>query len=186
MNERDSLDEIKRGSHSAFATLFNAHYAALVALAERMLQDRAVAEELVQEVFLELWRRRESISIQESLRAYLFRATRNRGLNHLRHLRVGRDAQRLLPDRSSSPAEGPAHVIENEIEAAVREAVEGLPKRCREVFELSRVHGLKYTEIADAMSISVKGVEAQMGRALRILRGRLAPWLTESEGVRPR
>jgi RNA polymerase sigma-70 factor (ECF subfamily) len=68
-------------------------------------------------------------------------------------------------------------MVEDEMQAAVRQAVAALPDRCREVFELSRVHGLKYTEIAETLEISVKTVEAQMGKALRILREVLSPWI---------
>jgi RNA polymerase sigma-70 factor (ECF subfamily) len=60
---------------------------------------------------------------------------------------------------------------------AVRRAIDGLPDRCREVFELSRMHGLKYSEIAVTLGISIKTVEAQMGKALKVLREELAPWL---------
>ncbi len=71
----------------------------------------------------------------------------------------------------------PAVLVEEEIDIALRAAVSDLPDRCREILELSRVHGLRYAEIASALGISVKTVEAQMGKALRILRERLAPWL---------
>ena len=72
-------------------------------------------------------------------------------------------------------------VIEGEIEVALRKAVAGLPDRCREVFELSRVHGLKYAEIAQVLGVSVKAVEAQMGKALQRLREQLAPWLPKGD-----
>jgi RNA polymerase sigma-70 factor (ECF subfamily) len=68
-------------------------------------------------------------------------------------------------------------MVEQEIHQAMRRAVEGLPERCREVFELSRTHGLKYSEIAQTLGISIKTVEAQMGKALRVMREELAPWL---------
>ena len=68
-------------------------------------------------------------------------------------------------------------LVDEEMDVAVRQAVAELPERCREVFELSRVRGLRYAEIATALEISVKTVEAQMGKALRLLRERLAPWL---------
>jgi RNA polymerase sigma-70 factor (ECF subfamily) len=78
-------------------------------------------------------------------------------------------------------ASAPSHLVEQEIEVALRAAVSELPDRCREVFELSRTHGLKYSEIATTLGISVKTVEAQMGKALRTLRVKLAPWLPQSE-----
>jgi RNA polymerase sigma-70 factor (ECF subfamily) len=100
-------------------------------------------------------------------------------LNQLRHAAVERDAE---PYVGSAPAAAPrpdAGVVEEEMDAALRRAVADLPERCREVFELSRVHGLRYAEIAQTLGVSVKTVEAQMGKALRQLRDRLAPWLPD-------
>jgi RNA polymerase sigma-70 factor (ECF subfamily) len=177
LDERELLERIRRGEEEAFDAVFRAHYAPLVGLAEGMLRSRAVAEEVVQDVMLELWRRRESLPVEESLRAYLFRATRNRALNHLRHNRVERRGEPYLGgERVDRPA-APRVLVEEEIDVALRAALGDLPDRCREVFELSRVHGLRYAEIASTLGISVKTVEAQMGKALRILRERLAPWL---------
>src|SRR6185436_2384014 len=118
-----------------------------------------------QEVMLELWRRRAEIEISESLRAYLLRATRNRSLNQLRHINVARRAERQL--------------VAAELRSALTGAVAELPPACREVFELSRGHGLRYSEIASTLGISVKTVESQMGKALKHLRSRLASWLPE-------
>jgi RNA polymerase sigma-70 factor (ECF subfamily) len=70
-----------------------------------------------------------------------------------------------------------AHMVEDEMKVAVQRAVAALPERCREIFELSRTHGLKYAEIAVVLGISIKTVEAQMGKALRFLREELSPWI---------
>ena len=142
-----------------------------------MLRDRAVAEELVQDVMLELWRRRESLAPDGSAQAYLFQATRNRVLNHLRHLKIEERSEPEIQRESLSTPHADADIAQEELSVAVQTAVQSLPDRCREVFELSRVHGLKYAEIASQLGISVKTVEAQMGKALRTLRDRLAPWL---------
>lgn len=177
LDERALLERIRRGDEAAFETVFRAHYPPLVGLAEGMLRSRAVAEEVVQDVMLELWRRREALPVEESLRGYLFRATRNRALNHLRHSRVERRGEPHVAGEGVDRPAAPAVLVEEEIDIALRAAVSDLPDRCREIFELSRVHGLRYAEIAGALGISVKTVEAQMGKALRILRERLAPWL---------
>ncbi len=177
MTDRDLLDRLRRGDHDAFDAIFRAFYAPLVGLAERMLGQRAEGEEVVQDVLLEVWRRREDLHVEESLRAYLFRATRNRVLNRIRHENVVQRTSRQLGADRPPTASVMADVMESEIEDAVLAALSELPDRCREVFELSRMHGLKYTEIGIAMGISVKTVEAQMGKALRVLRARLAPWL---------
>jgi RNA polymerase sigma-70 factor (ECF subfamily) len=183
LDERSLLERIRRGDEDAFDAIFRAHYAPLVGVAEGMLRSRAVAEEIAQDVMLELWRRRESLPVEESLRAYLFRATRNRALNHLRHSRVERRSEPFAAGVTADPPTAPGILVEEEIDKALREAVGDLPERCREVFELSRVHGLRYAEIASTLGISVKTVEAQMGKALRILRERLAPWLPHAGGA---
>jgi RNA polymerase sigma-70 factor (ECF subfamily) len=177
VDERELLAGIRQGDEDAFDAIFRAHYPPLVGVAERMLRSRAIAEEIVQDVMLELWRRRESLPIEDSLRAYLFRATRNRALNHVRHGRVEREGQPHVAGATAEAPTAPSTLVEEEIDTALRAALGDLPDRCREVFELSRVHGLRYAEIAATLGISVKTVEAQMGKALRILRERLAAWL---------
>ena len=174
---------MRSGDSSAFDEIFRAWYAPLVRLAEGMLRERAVAEEIVQDVLLEFWRRRDRLAPDGSPQAYLFQSTRNRALNHLRHTRVKQRAEPLVitevTPRNDPSAD--AQLVEQEITVALREAVSDLPPRCREVFELSRVHGLKYAEIAETLGVSVKAVEAQMGKALRSLRERLAPWLPKGD-----
>lgn len=179
MTDRELLDRLRQGDRAAFDAAFRAHYATLVGVAERIAGERAVAEELAQDVMLELWRRHDSLVVDESLRAYLVRAARNRALNHVRHERMKvRTAPRAAGEAVTQP-DAPLNLAEDELEAAIHEAVASLPPRCREVFELSRGQGLRYAEIADALGISVKTVEAQMGKALRVLRERLAPWVPE-------
>jgi len=177
VTDRELLERLRQGDSAAFDEIFRTWYGPLVGTAERMLRDRAVAEELVQDVMLELWRRRETLAADGSAQAYLFQATRNRVLNHLRHLKIEQRSEPDVREESSSTPHADAGVVEEELDVAVQRAVQSLPDRCREVFELSRVHGLKYAEIARQLGISVKTVEAQMGKALRTLRERLAPWL---------
>lgn len=181
LTDRELLDRLRQGDRDAFDAVFRAHYPTLVGVAERIAGERAVGEEVAQDVMLELWRRHETISVDESLRAYLIRAARNRALNHLRHERMKIRTAPRAAGETVTPAEAPARLAEAEIEAAVRAAVDTLPDRCREVFELSRGQGLRYAEIASVLGISVKTVEAQMGKALRVLRERLAPFLPSGE-----
>ena len=177
------LQRLRGGDQGAFDAIFRQWYGGLVRAAESMLRDRAVAEEIVQDVMLELWRRRESLDPKGSPKAYLYQSTRNRALNHLRHLQVERKSVLLMDREEGREASAPAVIMAKEMEVALREALSSLPPRCREVFELSRVRGLKYFEIAEALEISVKTVEAQMGKALRVMREHLAPWLPQSDGL---
>lgn len=148
-----------------------------------LVRSRPIAEEIVQDVMFELWKRRETMEQGGSPQAYLFRATRNRALNHIRHERVEREGEQHITRHE--PPEMLAHslVVQDELAAAVERAVANLPGRCREVFELSRRHGLKYAEIATVLGISIKTVEAQMGNALRKLREELTAWLPEKRDL---
>ena len=176
-SERELLQRIRAGDESAFDTVFRSHYADLVRMAESVVRERALAEEVTQEVMLELWRRRESLHVEQTFRAYLVRSTRNRALNHVRHQRVvEREAAIAAINLQSSPS-AEDEMLGSELEQAVRAAIDGLPEKIREVFQLSRDHGLKYTEIAGTLEISVKTVEKRMGQALAQLRERLEEWL---------
>jgi len=181
MDERELLDRLRRGDNAAYEAIFRQWYAPLVATTAALLRDRGPAEEIIQDVMLELWRRRESLVLEQSLRAYLFQAARNRALNHLRRLRVETRGEGTIAAGMPTPEQADSEARENELSVAIQAAVAGLPDRCREVFELSRVHGLKYSEIATSLGISVKTVESQMGKALRVMREKLAAWLPDGD-----
>src|SRR5690348_8412402 len=164
MDDRELLDRLKDGDQAAFDAIFRTHYAALVILAQSLLHDRSASEDVVQEVMLELWRRRTTVMIQESLRAYLVRSTRNRALNQIRHANVERRAEPRLVGEDSVEAAGASGLVAGELRRAIADAVAELPPACREVFLLSREQGLRYAEIATTLGISVKTVESQMGK----------------------
>jgi RNA polymerase sigma-70 factor (ECF subfamily) len=181
LDKDDLIERLRKGDEAAFDAIFRAWYPSLVRAAESLVRSRAVAEEVVQDVMLELWKRRENIATDSSPQAYLFQSTRNRSLNYLRHQRVERDAEPQLSRDEGVDSTAHSLVVEEEIHVAMKRAVDRLPVRCREVFELSRTHQLKYSEIAEVLGISIKTVEAQMGKALRILREELAPWLSAKQ-----
>jgi RNA polymerase sigma-70 factor, ECF subfamily len=177
MDERELLQRLRRGDDSAYEAIFRQWYAPLVATTAALLRDQGPAEEVVQDVLLELWRRRETLTLEQSLRGYLFPSTRNRALNYLRRQRVESRGEPTIVASMPTPEQADSEVREAELRLAIHSAIAGLPDRCREVFELSRIQGLKYSEIATTLGISVKTVEAQMGKALRVMREKLAPWL---------
>ena len=175
--ERQLQRRIRDGDEGAFDIVFRAHYANLVRMAESIVRDRSVGEELAQEVMLELWRRRENLQLEQNFRAYLLRATRNRALNHVRHERIVQREQVLAASESRTVPPPDAEMLGGELERAIAASLASLPENCREVFEMSRTQGLRYAEIADVLDISVKTVEKRMGQALAELRRSLAPWL---------
>ena len=183
IDDRELLARLRAGETTAFDAIFRANYALLVRVAEAMLRERATAEEIAQEVMLELWRRRESLDVTDSVRGYLLQATRNRTLNALRHRAIERKSEAQIIEGTAHLPPTDSGAREGEIEIALQSAIAELPDRCRQVFELSRVDGLKYSEIATRLGISVKTVEVQMGKALRLLRERLKAWLPGGENL---
>lgn len=177
MTDRELLARIRQGDEQAFDALFRQYYTPLVGFTESLLRSRAVAEEIVQDVMLEVWRRRETLEIDLTWRSYLFRAARNRALNDLRHARVAQRAEPFVRGAESEEATTPADLEANELDHAFRQALQELPEPVRDVFLMSRRDHLKYGEIAAALGISVKTVEARMGRALKELRLQLRDWL---------
>jgi RNA polymerase sigma-70 factor (ECF subfamily) len=179
MTDGDVLQKLQAGDEGAYDAVFREWYPTLVRVAGALVQDVDMAEEVAQEVMLELWRRKHVLDRNLSVKAYLLRSVRNRALNRLRHLRVRRDSEGDVEALYDAPVASDQPVIARELSDAIAVAMRELPPRCREIFELSRVDGLAYAEIAEALGISIKTVEAQMGKALRILRERLAAWLPQ-------
>lgn len=185
-SERDLRERIRAGDEGAFDAIFRSNYPHLVRMAESVVRERALAEEIAQDVMLELWRRRESLDVEQTFRAYLIRATRNRALNHVRHQRIVARESALAALESPSAQSAEEELLGSELEQVVREAIGGLSDDCREVFQLSRESGLKYAEIATTLEISIKTVEKRMGQALAELRERLAGWLPGKAGGKER
>ena len=177
MSDADLLARLRAGDHAAFDAIFRHWYEPVVRSANRVLHDAGVAEELSQDVFLELWRRRESLAPDSSVAGYLMQAVRNRSLNHLRHLQVQQKSAVYVEALSEPTEYADADTQAGELQDAIRSAIDALPPRTREVFLMSRERDLRYSEIAEQLGVTVKAVEANMSRALRQLRERLSPFL---------
>jgi RNA polymerase sigma-70 factor (ECF subfamily) len=170
---------VREGDYKAFRELFTRNYCALCTYAMRVVKVREIAEEVVSDVFVKLWKNREQIEVHTSFEAYIYRAVRNQALDYLK-LKAYR-----LPERDSleavqwslihadhfTPLEEYAF---NELFAEVQGHINALPRQCQAIFRLSREEGLRYREIAERLQISIKTVETQMGRALKVLRERIS------------
>lgn len=169
---------IRAGDEVAFEALYRAMHAPLHGFATRYLGDGARAEELVQELFLELWIARASWTVLGSIRAYLFTAARHRALNVRRRDAVERDwsadeAHDAVRSLHPTPVRADTEMERAELVERLDRALEGLPERCALVMRLRWREGMSYAEIAGIMGISTKGVENQLGRGLRALRERI-------------
>lgn len=173
------VERIRSGDEEAFEALFHAFYDRLVEFVRLYAVVTSMAEDLVQNIFLDIWRRREDWYPRGALKAYLYGAARNKALEHLRNRRTARHYSYLLKEEQFVSRDGPeADLRFTELEHAVRRAIEELPERRRLVFKLSRQHDLTYAEIATLLGISVNTVENQMVHAIRFLRRRLSAYST--------
>lgn len=163
----------------AFEQVFKTHFKRLHAYAFTLLQNETEAEEIVQQVFFKLWDRNESLSISGSVTAYLYRAVHNESLNHIKHQKVKTSHQLQVAYRMKNESEQPGKkLLGRELEKKIHEALNELPEQCRTIFQMSRFDDMKYREIADKLDISVKTVENQMGKALKLMRAKLVDFLT--------
>lgn len=162
----------------SFEVLFKTHFKSLTFFALEYVKDYDVAREIVQEVFVNLWEKRSSIDPAKSPKSYLGTSVRNRCLNHLRDNKKFNldilDMEGLGSDDEYIEQEA---LITDELKAKIEEITRGLPDKCREIFLLSRVENKKYREIALELNISVKTVETQMSKALKIMRENLTDFI---------
>lgn len=161
----------------AFEQLFKSHYKSLHIYVNTMLRDEEMAEEIVQNMFMRFWEKRNLLDINTSIKAYLYKCVHNDTLNYLKHQKVKARYQEHAVYTSSN-SEPASHKVElSELESKLYEAMSDLPEQCRAIFQMSRFEELKYREIAEQMGLSIKTVENQMGKALRILRLKLVDFL---------
>jgi RNA polymerase sigma-70 factor (ECF subfamily) len=165
---------IRNGDAGQFESLFRSSYVSLVRYAKTLIKDHDTAEEIVQDLFFRLWQDKEKINIESSLNGYLFRSVHNRCLHHIEHIKVvERHAEEVSYDQPQLQ-ESPSDILNyKELQEKVARILERLPERCGKIFTMNRFEGLKYTEIAEKLSVSVKTVEANMGRALKEFRREL-------------
>ena len=175
--EKFLLSQLAKGDHGSYQKLFYKYYADLCRFCLRYVRSAEVSEEIVQDVFIYLWEKREVINISISFKSYLYTAVRNKSINYLK-LQLPKD--QVKEDIDNYEIAGTSNVESQmtyaELEIKVAEAIDQLPKKCKEIFNLSRDSGHTYKEIAEKLDISVKTVENQMVIALRKLREHLSPY----------
>jgi RNA polymerase sigma-70 factor (ECF subfamily) len=161
---------IKEQPQKAIELLFNEYYVKLCTHVNTILKNKNVAEDIVQEVMMGIWRMKDQINVSSSMEAYLKRACRNKSLNYIRAQKMNFEDIDAADELSSTDINvEEALAIEN-LQDRINAAIGNLPEKCRLVFTLSRVEGLSYQEIATQLDISTKTVENQISKALKILR----------------
>jgi len=167
--------KIKSDDVDAFEKTFREYYKPLVFFAIKIVNDQDVAEEIVQEFFYQYWKNREQMNIKISLKSYFFQSVRNNALKYLRHESVKQKYASGIGG-SSTPQSFSPEYAEKELQNIIDNVLENLPQRCSLIFRMNRFEGLTYKEIAANLSISVKTVEADMGKALKVFRNKLTKY----------
>ncbi len=166
------VEQIKAGNQKGFDALFKKYYKYLVVTAYQYVKDDHQAKDMVQEIFCDVWQRRKDVVI-ENPKAYLRRAIVNKCLASIRkNSKISYEEEMVTLDHSSKNLVD-EEVGFNEANQLIKKIVEGLPNRCQEIFKLSRFEQLSHKEIAERLNISVKTIENQMTKALKILRKEL-------------
>jgi RNA polymerase sigma-70 factor, ECF subfamily len=170
----DILRRIRQGDVRQFESLFRSSYVSLVRYARTLIKDQDTAEEIVQDLFFRIWKDKEKIVIESSLNGYLFRSVHNRCLHYIEHNRVIERHREEMSFHLPETPESPSDILNyKELQEKIASILEKLPERCGRIFYMSRFEGLKYNEIAEKLSVSVKTVESNMGRALKEFRKEL-------------
>lgn len=174
----DHINFIKNGNEAAFEKIFKMYFKNLHAFAYTFTKDDVIAEEMVQNVFFKIWEKKDQLQIDDSLKAYLYRSVHNESLNHLKHLKIKTSFQiQYSGNMESSNQDASNQMMASELEDKIQKAINELPQQCRTIFQMSRFEHLKYQQIADQLNISIKTVENQMGKALKVLRLKLVEYL---------
>ena len=175
--QKKLLERLKKDDRSALKELFKEYYKSVCASIYRLVKDKSIVEDLAQEVFLRFWNKRHTINVQQSIGAYLRRMAVNEALGFLRSRKITESDENIQLESQDKDANIEALVLHSELEDQIKQAIQNLPPRCKIVFILSRFEDLTYQEIANRMEISIKTVENQMGRALRLLRSQLKDYI---------
>ncbi len=182
---QNKVSESSTDIPEVFEKLFFKYHGRLVLYANKYLHDMDLSRDVVQEAFYNLWQKSETFSFEEAPKSYLFQTVKNKSLNWLRYNtlrgndRIDSDRQlQLIESNYLANSDTPfSSLLEAELEDKMQHVIDALPEKCREVFLLSRSEELKNREIAEKLQISIKMVEKQMSKALRILREELAEYM---------
>jgi RNA polymerase sigma-70 factor (ECF subfamily) len=168
-SDQSIFQEIQADKREALNWLFNQYFDSLCHFVNSYLQDAMLSEEVVSDVFFNLWVKRKSLTINGSIKPYLFKAARNQAISYLRRPAFAYEplASDIRQDRTLEPD---ALLIHRETRQYWQNLVDRLPTRCKLIFTLHREEDFTYREIADLLDLSEKTVENQMGKALRCLR----------------
>lgn len=165
------FNKIKEGDIKAFETLFKRFYSPLCLYCASITGEYGAAEEIIEELFYKLWRERERIRITFSIKSYLYGAAKFEAFNYLRHNHIKEQYAKSNLSHDSLSHDNPHEKMEyGELTQIINRTLNKLPARRLKIFNMHRIEGKKYSEIAANLSISIKTVEAEMTKTLKFLK----------------
>ncbi|MDR0395249.1 MAG: RNA polymerase sigma-70 factor [Tannerella sp.] len=173
LNDFVAFGKIKEGDIKAFEQVFRRYYAPLCLYSSGITGRKEVAEEVVQDVFYNIWKERRNIRVLHSMKSYLYGAVKNLSLRYLENLSLREKHLKNLSEGGADALSGPSpqeQLEYKELEHIIDRTIKKLPERRMQIFKMHRMEGKKYKEIAGRLSISVKTVEAEMTKAYKTLR----------------
>ena len=179
--------QLNAGEVVALEYLFHHYYDDLCRYTMVFTKDIAIAENIVQDTFTSLWDIREKIEPQINLPGYLLTMVKNKSLNHLQHIKVQLKAEEHLQNNMMRElglrerlliACNPEEMFRSDVQRIIKETLDTVSPQCRRVISMSRFDGLSNKQIASQLNISVKGVEFQITKGLKVLRLNLKDYLS--------
>jgi RNA polymerase sigma-70 factor (family 1) len=182
--EKVLISKINKGDSSAFSCVFSVYYKDLVIFACRFTNEINSSEEIVQDIFVRLWEEHESVNITISLKSYLLIAVRNRCIDWIRHKKILQKHNDFVLENSPRlEFDADSYILYSELQEQIEAALARLPEAISATFRMNRNKGLKYSEIAELMDVSVRTVEVRIGKALHLLRNYLKEYFIVVIGV---
>ena len=171
------LQKIQNGDQSAFKEFYHFQFFKLYQFAYSFVHSKETSEEIVNDVFLSLWQKKDTLSTINNIQVYLYVSVKNASLNYLRrnNLSIPVSIDYLCVDHFPLVADPELLLSQRELQKQIREAIEQLPPRCRLVFKLVKEDGLSYKQVASILELSVKTVDSQLCLALKKLAAILQP-----------
>jgi RNA polymerase sigma-70 factor, ECF subfamily len=172
------IDRFKAGDQSAYEMIFRFYYPGLVLFASQYVMYEEDAEEIVQDFFVRVWQKRDQVNQTGTLKSYFFTSVKNSSLNFLyKQKHQDKLIQEIVKISENNLLYQPDVFVMSDLQDAIRKAINSLPPKCREVFILSRINGLKNEDIANKLNLSKRTVETHVSNGLKQLRIELKDYI---------